>query len=73
MTLIEQRNSYRTVLDHWYQQVEIDDIFKRCIKHYFNWSPIKVGLEPHYKLSKEEETQLLQVLNLLSKGTPLRA
>jgi len=72
MTLIEQRNSYRTVLDHWYQQVEIDDIFKRCIKHYFNWSPIKVGLEPHYKLSKEEETQLLQVLNLLSKGTPLQ-
>lgn len=72
MTLIEQRNSYRTVLDHWYQQVEIDDIFKRCIKHYFNWSPIKVGLEPHYKLSKEEETQLLQVLNLLSQGTPLQ-
>ena len=72
MTLIEQRNSYRTVLDHWYQQVEIDDIFKRCIKHYFNWSPIKVGLEPHYKLSKEEETQLLKVLNLLSQGTPLQ-
>ena len=72
MTLIEQRNSYRIVLDHWYQKVEIDDIFKRCIKHYFNWSPIKVGLEPHYKLSKEEETQLLKVLNLLSQGTPLQ-
>lgn len=72
MTLIEQRNYYRTVLDRWYQQVEIDDIFKRCIQHYFGWSSIKVGLEPQYKLSKEEKTQLQEVLNLLSQGTPLQ-
>lgn len=72
MTLIEQRNYYRTVLDRWYQQVEIDDIFKRCIQHYFGWSSIKVGLEPQYKLSKEEKAQLQEVLNLLSQGTPLQ-
>ena len=72
MTLIEQRNYFRTVLNRWYQQVEIDDIFKRCIQHYFDWSSIKIGLEPHYILSKEEEAQIQQVLDLLSQGTPLQ-
>ena len=72
MTLIEQRNYFRAVLNPWYQQVEIDDIFKRCIQHYFDWSPIKIGLEPHYILSKEEEAQIQQVLDLLSQGTPLQ-
>ncbi|MGB0367052.1 MAG: peptide chain release factor N(5)-glutamine methyltransferase [Flavobacteriaceae bacterium] len=72
MTLIEQRNYYRMLLDRWYQQVEIDDIFKRCIQHYFGWTSIKVGLEPQYELSKEEETQLQHALDLLSQGTPLQ-
>ena len=72
MTLIEQRNYFRTQLDQWYQRPEIDDIFKRCIKHYFDWSSIKIGLEPNYILSKEEEAQLQQVIKLLLQGTPLQ-
>ena len=72
MTLIEERNNFRAVLSRWYEQVEIDDIFKRCIEHYFSWSSIKIGLEPQYILSKEEATQLSQALHLLSRGTPLQ-
>jgi release factor glutamine methyltransferase len=72
MTLIEERNNFRVVLGRWYEQVEIDDIFKRCMEHYFSWSSIKIGLEPQYILSKEEATQLSQALHLLSRGTPLQ-
>lgn len=72
MTLIEERNKYRAVLGRWYEQVEIDDIFKRCIQHYFGWPSIKIGLEPQYSLSKGEATQLHHALNLLSRGTPLQ-
>lgn len=72
MTLIEERNKYRAVLGRWYEQVEIDDIFKRCIQHYFGWPSIKIGLEPQYFLSKGEATQLHHALNLLSRGTPLQ-
>lgn len=72
MTLIEERNNFRAVLGLWYEQVEIDDIFKRCIEHYFGWSSIKIGLEPQYILSEEEGTQLSQALHLLSRGTPLQ-
>ena len=72
MTLIEERNKYRAVLGRWYEQVEIDDIFKRCIQHYFGWPSIKIGLEPQYFLSKGEATQLHHALDLLSRGTPLQ-
>ena len=72
MTLIEERNKYRAVLGRWYEQVEIDDIFKRCIHHYFGWPSIKIGLEPQYFLSKGEATQLHHALVLLSRGTPLQ-
>ena len=72
MTLIEERNNYRSVLGRWYEQVEIDDIFKRCIQHFFGWSSIKIGLEPQCILSKEEATHLSQALHLLSRGTPLQ-
>ena len=65
MTLIEERNKYRAVLGRWYEQVEIDDIFKRCIQHYFGWPSIKIGLEPQYSFSKGEATQLHHALNLL--------
>ena len=72
MTLIEERNKYRAVLGRWYEQVEIDDIFKRCIQHYFGWPSIKIGLEPQYFLSKGEAKQLHHALDLLSRGTPLQ-
>ena len=72
MTLIEYRNLFRQRLSDLYQQAEIDDVFKRCIRHYFSWSPIKIGLEPQYKLVEKEAEQLHQALALLSQCTPLQ-
>lgn len=72
MTLIEYRNQYRDTLAGLYQSAEIDDIFKRCIQHFFEWSPVKIGLEPQYSLSIEELGQLEDALTLLRQGTPLQ-
>ena len=72
MTLIEYRNLFRQRLSDLYQQAEIDDVFKRCIQHYFSWSPIKIGLEPQYELVEKEAEQLHQALALLSQCTPLQ-
>jgi release factor glutamine methyltransferase len=72
MTLIEHRDYFRTQLSRHYQQAEIDDVFKRCILHYFSWSAVKIGLEPHYELAEKEAEQLHQALALLAQGTPLQ-
>lgn len=72
MTLIEYRNLFREQLSDLYQQAEIDDVFKRCILHYFSWSAVKIGLEPHYELVEKEAEQLHQALGLLLQGTPLQ-
>ena len=60
MTLIEYRDYFRTQLSRHYQQAEIDDVFKRCIQHYFSWSAVKIGLEPQYELAEKEVEQLIR-------------
>ena len=72
MTLIEYRNLFREQLFDLYQQLEIDDVFKRCILHYFSWSAVKIGLEPHCELAEKEAEQLHQALGLLTQGIPLQ-
>lgn len=72
ISLITYRNYFRTALVSLYQQGEIDDFFKRGIAHYFNWNSLKIGLEPDYKLTSPEKTQLDALLENLKKGIPLQ-
>ncbi len=55
MTLIQYRNHFREALSHLYSSPEIDDLFKRTIKHYFQWESLKIGLTPQYELSQQEK------------------
>ena len=72
MTLIEYRSYFRLELKYIYKVEESDDLLKRIIKAYFNWEPIKIGLEPNYVLSQEEEERLNLALNELKKEKPLQ-
>lgn len=72
MRLIEQRNLFRSTLEKHYEVSEIDDLFKRAIVHYFSWSTLKIGLEPQYELSTEEERQLDELLTELTTGRPFQ-
>ncbi len=69
MTLIEYRSYFRLKLEFIYKVEESDDLLKRIIKAYFNWEPIKIGLEPNYVLSQKEEERLNLALNELKKET----
>ena len=72
MTLIEYRSYFRLKLEFIYKVEESDDLLKRIIKAYFNWEPIKIGLEPNYVLSQKEEERLNLALNELKKEKPLQ-
>lgn len=72
MTLFEMRNAYRSSLSFLYGQHEIDDIFKRVIAFYFDWSPLKVGMEPNALLQEEALATLLRVKAALQEAKPLQ-
>lgn len=72
MTLIEYRSYFRLKLEFICNVEESDDLLKRIIKAYFNWEPIKIGLEPNYVLSQKEEERLNLALNELKKEKPLQ-
>lgn len=72
MTLIQFRNHFRELLAPLYSSQEIDDLFKRCIQHYFQWNSLKIGLEPQYELAREEAQQLHDALEQLNTATPLQ-
>lgn len=72
MTLIQYRNHFREALSHLYSSPEIDDLFKRSIKHYFQWDSLKIGLTPQYELSQQEGQQLEHVLKQLTAAIPLQ-
>jgi len=72
MRLIEQRDLFRSSLKRQYEVREIDDLFKRAIAHYFSWSSLKIGLEPQFLLSKDEEKQLDELRAELAIGRPFQ-
>lgn len=72
MRLIEQRDLFRSSLKSQYEVREIDDLFKRAIAHYFSWSSLKIGLEPQFLLSKDEEKQLDELRAELVIGRPFQ-
>lgn len=72
MRLIEQRDLFRSSLKKQYEVREIDDLFKRAIAHYFSWSSLKIGLEPQFLLSKDEEKQLDELRAELVIGRPFQ-
>jgi len=72
MTLIEFRSYFRAQLKDVYVLEECDDFLKRLIQAYFKWEPIKIGLDPNYKLSSIEEEKLKLALIELKKERPLQ-
>lgn len=72
MTLLAIRDEYRRLLSSLYAQDEIDDMFKRIIHFYFGWSPLKVGLTPHFIPDQASLSRLLHVLSALKKAEPLQ-
>lgn len=72
MTILEMRDAYRKSLTALYGQNEIDDMFKRVIHFYFDWSPLMVGLEPHRKLDEESYAVLDRVKAALQQAEPLQ-
>ena len=72
MTLIEYKSYFRQKLSYIYKVEESDDLLKRIIKAYFNWEPVKFGLEPNYVISKKEEECLNSPLEELKKEKPLQ-
>ncbi|MDB9899493.1 peptide chain release factor N(5)-glutamine methyltransferase [Flavobacteriaceae bacterium] len=72
MTLIEFRSYFRVQLKDVYVLEECDDFLKRLIQAYFKWEPIKIGLDPNYKLSSIEEEKLKLALIELKKERPLQ-
>jgi release factor glutamine methyltransferase len=72
MTLIEYKSYFRQKLSYIYKVEESDDLLKRIIKAYFNWEPVKFGLEPNYVISKKEEECLNSALKELKKEKPLQ-
>ena len=72
MTLIEFRSYFRAQLKDVYVLEECDDFLKRLIQAYFKWEPIKIGLDPNYRLSLVEEEKLKLALIELKKERPLQ-
>tara|TARA_B100000767_G_scaffold274228_1_gene306575 strand:+ start:2371 stop:3219 length:849 start_codon:yes stop_codon:yes gene_type:complete len=72
MTLTEYRSYFRLKLEFIYKVEESDDLLKRLIRAYFNWEPVKIGLEPNYVLSQRERERLNIALNKLKKGKPIQ-
>lgn len=72
MTLIEFRSYFRAQLKDVYVLEECDDFLKRLIQAYFKWEPIKIGLDPNYRLSLVEEENLKLALIELKKERPLQ-
>ena len=72
MTLIEFRSYFRAQLKNVYALEECDDFLKRLIQAYFKWEPIKIGLDPNYRLSLVEEEKLKLALIELKKERPLQ-
>ena len=72
MTLIEFRSYFRAQLKNVYALEECDDFLKRLMQAYFKWEPIKIGLEPNYKLITVEEEKLELALIELKKERPLQ-
>ena len=72
MKLIEYRSYFRTALKPFHSIEESDDFLKRLLKFYFDWEPIKIGLEPNYILKKKEEDQLNNALRGLIQQEPLQ-
>lgn len=72
MTLIEFRSYFRAQLKDVYVLEECDDFLKRLMQAYFKWEPIKIGLDPNYKLTSVEEEKLKLALIELKKERPLQ-
>jgi len=72
MTLIEFRSYFRAQLKDVYVPEECDDFLKRLIQAYFKWEPVKIGLDPNYKLTSVEEEKLKSALIELKKERPLQ-
>ncbi len=72
MTLIEFRSYFRAQLKDVYVLEACDDFLKRLMQAYFKWEPIKIGLDPNYKLTAEEEEKLRLALIELKKERPLQ-
>ncbi len=72
MNLLDIRLYFRLQLKDVFSTPEADDVLKRLILFYFRWEPIKIGLEPNYQLSDEEEGKLLFALEELKKHKPLQ-
>jgi release factor glutamine methyltransferase len=72
MTLIEFRSYFRAQLKNVYALEECDDFLKRLMQAYFKWEPIKIGLDPDYKLTTVEEEKLELALIELKKERPLQ-
>ena len=72
MTLIEFRSYFRAQLKNVYALEECDDFLKRLMQAYFKWEPIKIGLDPNYKLTTVEEEKLKLTLIELKKERPLQ-
>ena len=72
MTLIEFRSYFRAQLKNVYALEECDDFLKRLMQAYFKWEPIKIGLDPNYKLTTVEEEKLELALIELKKERPLQ-
>jgi len=72
MTLIEFRSYFRAQLKNVYALEECDDFLKRLMQAYFKWEPIKIGLDPNYKLTTVEEEKLELALIQLKKERPLQ-
>jgi len=72
MTLIEFRSYFRAQLKDVYVLEECDDFLKRLMQAYFKWEPIKIGLDPNYKLTSVEKEKLKLALIELKKERPLQ-
>tara|TARA_B110000263_G_scaffold232500_1_gene228608 strand:+ start:1579 stop:2424 length:846 start_codon:yes stop_codon:yes gene_type:complete len=72
MELVSIRNEYRDYLKKNLSVNEIDDIFKRVIKFFFNWEGTIVGLNPNKTMSNHQITVLKKTLYQLKKNRPLQ-
>lgn len=72
MTLVQTRNAFRTQLASLYGQGEIDDLFKRLIRHLFQWEGVKIALEPQYALTALESEKVQASLAALKNAVPLQ-
>ncbi|MEL0202180.1 MAG: protein-(glutamine-N5) methyltransferase, release factor-specific, partial [Flavobacteriaceae bacterium] len=72
MVLIDLHKKYRQTLKKSYSVAEIDDLFKRLIKGFFDWEPTLLGLEPQKQLAPQVIAQLEEALDRLAKHEPVQ-